>query len=270
MASHSVAGKVILITGAASGFGKATAETLAAAGADIVATDIDAEALGDTLDNCRAHGATVLGGRHDVSSEADWHNLLNRVDVAFGRLDGLINNAGYMLTKPYLNTSLEAFRRIHKVNVESIWMSVQAAYPLLKKAAQRAPGASASVVNVSSIYGQVAGFAQSAYCATKGAVRMLTKCQAVEFARAGAGIRVNAVQPGPGNTALAETGIAQMIEAGMVKSADEALAFLGGLIPAGRFAEPQDVADLMVFLCSDASGYFTASEFTLDGGYSAL
>ncbi|GAB3368839.1 glucose 1-dehydrogenase [Spongiibacter taiwanensis] len=270
MASHSVTGKVIMVTGAGAGFGKAAAEKLASEGASIVAPDIDASALGATLDTCRRLGAKVVGGCHDVSSERDWEQVLSKAECEFGKLDGLINNAGYMLTKPYLQTSLDEFRKIHRVNVESIWISVQAAYSLLKKGASESPGGSASVINVSSIYGQVSGFAQSAYCATKGAVRMLTKSQAVEFARAGDGIRVNSVHPGPGNTALAQTGIAQMMAAGMVASEDEALTFLRTLIPAGRFAEAEDIADLMVFLCSDASRYFTGAEFTLDGGYTAL
>lgn len=270
MENHSVKGKIIMITGAGAGFGKATAEKLAAEGANIVATDIDTDALGTTLDNCRNLGASVVGGRHDVGNERDWDHILTKVMAEFGKLDGLINNAGYMLTKPFMKTSLEEFRKIHQVNVESIWISVQMAHPLLKKGARESQGGSASVINVSSIYGQVSGFAQSAYSATKGAVRMLTKSQAIEFARAGDGIRVNSVHPGPGNTALADNGIAQMIEAGMVSSADEAVSFLSQLIPAGRFAEAEDVSDLMVFLCSDASRYFTGSEFTLDGGYTAL
>ncbi len=270
MASHSVKDKVVMITGAAAGFGKATAEKLASEGAHIVATDINVEALGDTLDCCREYGVQVVGGRHDVSDENEWRHMMNKVEGEFGRLDALINNAGYMLTKPYLATSLEEFRRLHRVNVESVWIGVQSAYPLLKHAVQQSAAGSASVVNLSSIYGQVAGFAQSAYCATKGAVRMLSKSQAVEFARAGDGIRVNSVHPGPGNTALAENGVAQMIEAGMVESPEQALAFMTQLIPAGRFAEPEDISDLMVFLCSDASRYFTGAEFTLDGGYTAL
>jgi NAD(P)-dependent dehydrogenase (short-subunit alcohol dehydrogenase family) len=196
--------------------------------------------------------------------------VLDFVEQQYGHLDGLINNAGYMLTKPYLDTSLEEFKRIQDVNVNSIWIGVQKAHPLLKTAASKSEGGSASVLNVSSVYGQVAGFAQSAYCATKGAVRQLTKCQAIEFARAGDGVRVNSVHPGPGNTALAQNGVQQMIDAGMVASADEAVSFLTSLIPAGRFAEVEDVADLMYFLCSDASRYFTGAEFTLDGGYTAL
>ncbi|QQD19143.1 SDR family oxidoreductase [Spongiibacter nanhainus] len=270
MASHSVKDKIIMITGAAAGFGKATAEKLAAEGAHIVATDINVDALGDTLDQCRALGADVIGGRHDVSNEKDWNQIIAKVQGEFGKLDALINNAGYMLTKPYLQTSLEEFRQIHRVNVESVWVSVQKAYPLLKMAGEQNPSGNASVINLSSVYGQISGLAQSAYCATKGAVRMLTKSQAVEFARTGDPIRVNSVHPGPGNTALAENGVAQMIEAGMVSTPEEALALMTSLIPAGRFAEPEDISDLMVFLCSDASRYFTGSEFTLDGGYTAI
>jgi NAD(P)-dependent dehydrogenase (short-subunit alcohol dehydrogenase family) len=270
MASNSVKGKIILITGAGAGFGKAAAEKLAGEGANIIATDINLEALEATLVACRASGVEVLGGKHDVASEADWQTIIAATEQKFGKLDALINNAGYMLTKAFMQTSLSEYQNIHKVNVESIWIGVQSAYPLLKNAAEANPAGGAAVINISSIYGQIAGFAQSAYSATKGAVRMLTKAQAIEFARANDGIRVNSVHPGPGNTALAQNGVAQMIESGMVESAEQAVAFLTQLIPAGRFAEPEDLADLMLFLCSDASRYFTASEFTLDGGYSAI
>lgn len=270
MASHSVQDKVVLITGAANGFGKATAELLAKNGAHVIVTDINTSGLADTMAKCRAAGGRVVSATLDVSRESDWDAVIGTVETEFGKLDALINNAGYMLTKPYLQTSLDEFRQIHKVNVESVWIAVQRAYHLLKKGAETSSANSASVINLSSIYGQIAGFAQSAYCATKGAVSQLTKCQAVEFARAGDGIRVNSVHPGPGNTALAQNGVAQMIEAGMVESAEQAVSFLTGLIPAGRFAEADDVADLMLFLCSDASRYFTGSQFTLDGGYSAI
>ena len=268
MKAFNVEDKVVLITGAGSGFGRATAIKMAENGARVIATDINHQGLEDTKVLARNMGSSLVTLHHDVGSEKDWKRVAYEVNRCHDRLDGLINNAGYMLTKPYLKTSLDEFRAIQRVNVDSVWMSVQCLYPLLKAAGSHSVGA--SVINLSSIYGQISGFSQSAYSATKGAVRMLTKSQAVEFARAGDAIRVNSVHPGPGNTALAENGVKQMIENGLVASADEALAFLTQLIPAGRFAEAEDIADLMLFLCSDASRYFTGAEFTLDGGYTAI
>lgn len=268
MANPSVTDKVVLITGAAAGFGRKTAETLAEGGASLVLTDIDSNGLAATADACRAHGVKVATLRHDVASQSDWEAVIALADQHFGRLDALVNNAGFMLTKPFLQTSLDEFRRVQAVNVESIWLGTQLAYPLLARAAASSEGG-ASVINISSVFGQVAGFAQAAYCASKGAVRLLTKCTAVEFARAGSKIRVNSIHPGPGNTGLAVNGIKEMLEAGLAPSQEEAVAFLNSLIPAGRFAEPEDIADLVRFLCSDASRYLTGSELTIDGGYTA-
>jgi NAD(P)-dependent dehydrogenase (short-subunit alcohol dehydrogenase family) len=267
--THTIKNKIVLITGAGSGFGKSTAEKFASMGASLVLTDINMDALEETVETCRHHEVNVISSLHDVGCKEDWSSVLNKTEEKFGKLDCLINNAGYMLTKPYLATSLDEFQKIMRVNVESVWNSVQIAHPLLKKAAMDNPSG-ASVINLSSIFGQVSGFSQSAYSATKGAVRMLTKSQAVEFARAGDNIRVNSVHPGPGNTALAENGVAEMIQNGLAKSPEEAMKFLLGLIPSGRFADPSDISNLMFFLCSDASSYFTGSEFTLDGGYTAI
>lgn len=267
MASKSVKDKVIMVTGAAAGFGQKTALTLAADGAHVVVTDRDGDGAEATAAQCRALGVKAVSARHDVSEAGHWASVITTVEAEFGHLDGLVNNAGFMLTKPYLKTSLEEFRRVQAVNVESIWVGVQAAYPLLLTAAQQR--GTASVVNLSSVFGQVAGFAQSAYCTSKGAVRMLSKCQAVEFARAGTGIRVNSVHPGPGNTGLAVNGIKEMLEGGLAQSQEEAVSYLNSLIPFGRFAEPEDIADLILFLCSDAARYLTGAEFTADGGYTA-
>jgi NAD(P)-dependent dehydrogenase (short-subunit alcohol dehydrogenase family) len=267
MASKSVKDKVIMVTGAAAGFGQKTALTLAADGAHVVVTDRDGDGAEATAAQCRALGVKAVSARHDVSEAGQWASVITTVEAEFGLLDGLVNNAGFMLTKPYLKTSLEEFRRVQAVNVESIWVGVQAAYPLLLTAAQQR--GTASVVNLSSVFGQVAGFAQSAYCTSKGAVRMLSKCQAVEFARAGTGIRVNSVHPGPGNTGLAVNGIKEMLEGGLAQSQEEAVSYLNSLIPFGRFAEPEDIADLILFLCSDAARYLTGAEFTADGGYTA-
>jgi 3alpha(or 20beta)-hydroxysteroid dehydrogenase len=260
VAHRSVKGKVILITGAGAGFGRKAAETLAADGARLMLTDINAAAAEETAALCRQAGAEARAAAHDVADAAAWKTVIDAVAQHFGHLDALVNNAGYMLTKPYLQTTLEEFRRIQQVNVESIFIGTQLAFPLLAKAAKASAGGSASVVNVSSVFGQVAGFAQSAYCATKGAV---------EFARAGSGVRVNSVHPGPGNTALAVNGVQQAIEAGLVDSPEALIGQLTALIPAGRFAEAEDVADLIHFLCSDASRYLTGSELTIDGGYTA-
>ncbi|MCK5771151.1 SDR family oxidoreductase [Algiphilus sp.] len=269
MAEASVRDKIIMVTGAAAGFGRHCAYTLAADGAHLVLTDRDAEGVKTVAEECRAKGVRVLDAEHDVAEAAAWQRVIAQVEAEFGKLDALVNNAGFMLTKPFLQTSLEEYQQVQRVNVDSIWIGVQTAYPLLEKAAKASNGG-ASVANISSVFGQVAGFAQAAYCASKGAVRLLTKCQATEFARAGTGIRVNSVHPGPGNTQLAANGIKEMLEGGLAESEEQAMQFISSMIPVGRFAEAEDVADLVRFLCSDASRYMTGAELTLDGGYTAV
>ncbi|WZB62048.1 SDR family oxidoreductase [Achromobacter xylosoxidans] len=164
------------------------------------------------------------------------------------RLDGLVNNAGRMLTKPFLRTSVAELRTLHAINVESIWIGTQTAYPLLEAAARASGGA--SVVNISSVFGQVAAVAQSAYSATKGAITVLTKSVA-EFARTGSNVRVNSVHPGPGNTPLLANGLKELLQEGLTGSAEEAAAFVRGLMPNSSLTEPEDVAGTVLFLVSD-------------------
>jgi NAD(P)-dependent dehydrogenase (short-subunit alcohol dehydrogenase family) len=262
-------GKTILVTGAAGGFGRRTSELLARAGACVAATDLDADGAAETARLCRAHGVQAYSHAHDVTSEQDWQRVIAQVgEHADGRLDGLVNNAGRMLTKPFLRTSLAELRQLQAINVESIWIGIQAAYPLLEAAAQASGGA--SVVNVSSVFGQVAAVAQSAYSATKGAVTVLTKSVAAEFARSGSNVRVNSVHPGPGNTPLLTNGLQELLREGLMKSPEEAAAYVLGLIPNGRLTEPDDVAGTILFLVSDLSRNITGAEFAVDGGYTAV
>lgn len=248
-------GKVALVTGAAKGIGAHGAKLLAAAGATVVATDVDPA------------GAAPDGGRfqvQDVTDAGQWVEVIASIAAIEGRLDILVNNAGMILNKPVLATTVEEYRRVQAVNVDSIWFSIQAAAPLMA----RADGA--SIINLSSIYGQIAGPMQAAYSASKGAVRMLTKAVAVEFGRAGNGIRVNSVHPGPVDTDLGRSGLAPGVAAGRFKSEDEAKAHVAAMFPMGRWVQTGDVAGAILFLASDASRYVTGTELTVDGGYSIL
>ncbi|NIJ35952.1 NAD(P)-dependent dehydrogenase (short-subunit alcohol dehydrogenase family) [Sphingopyxis panaciterrae] len=248
-------GRVALVTGAAKGIGAHAARLLAAAGATVVATDI------------APSGSAPPGGRfaqQDVTDPDHWDRIVASIKAEEGRLDILVNNAGMILNKPVLSTTIEEFRRVHAVNVESIWFGVQAAAPLMAEAG------AGSIINLSSIYGQIAGPMQAAYSASKGAVRMLTKAVAVEFGRAGNGIRVNSVHPGPVDTDLGRSGLEPGVTAGRFASEAEAKAYVASMFPMGRWVETQDVAGVILFLASDASRYVTGTELTVDGGYSIL
>lgn len=248
-------GKVALVTGAAKGIGARTAGLLADAGATVIATDIDPAC------------PVPRGGRfvaHDVTDTDQWAVAITSIEAAEGRLDILVNNAGMILNKPILSTTIEEFRRVQTVNVESVWMGIQAAAPLMARSGQ------SSIINLSSIYGQIAGPMHAAYSASKGAVRMLTKAAAVEFARAGHGIRVNSVHPGPVDTDLGRSGLEPGVAAGRFANEAEAKAFVAAQFPMGRWVETDDVAGVILFLASDASRFVTGTELTVDGAYSIL
>jgi NAD(P)-dependent dehydrogenase (short-subunit alcohol dehydrogenase family) len=269
MSPFGLNGKVVLVTGAAGGFGRRTCEVLARSGARVIATDLSGEGAAETARLCRELGATAWSFAHDVTSEAQWQKVIADIaEQTDGRLDALVNNAGRMLTKPFLRTSLAELRNLQAINVESVWLGTQAAYPLLAATA-KIHGA-ASVINVSSVFGQVAAVAQAAYSATKGAITVLTKSVAAEFARAGTNVRVNSVHPGPGNTPLLANGLQELLQEGLAQSPEQAAAFVLGLIPNGRLTEPDDVANMILFLCSDLSRSITGAEFDVDGGYTAV
>ncbi len=262
-APFSLEGKVALVTGAASGIGLETARLLGALGARLVMTDLDADGL-------RAAAATldspVLTLKHDVASEGDWAATLDRVGTEYGALHVLVNNAGIMLAKPFADAGIAVLRRQLQVNVESVYLGMHGALPLLRAAVAR-DGGTAAIVNIASIYGKVGGAQFAAYSATKGAVRALTKAVAIELA--GEGIRVNAVLPGPVATNLSATWDPPLDEAGNPLSAEQALAAWARLIPMGRLGTTQDIAPLVAFLASDAAGFVTGAEFVADGGYTA-
>ena len=261
--------KVILVTGAAGGFGRRTCEQLAKAGARVVATDLNAEGAEETARLCRALGVEAWGFGHDVTSEQAWQSVMNSVSSATGgRLDGLVNNAGRMLTKPFLRTSLDELHSLLAVNLDSVWIGMQSSFPMLSATAKE--HGAASIVNISSVFGQVASVAQSGYSAAKGGITILTKSVAAEFARAGTNVRVNSVHPGPGNTPLLANGLAELLKEGIMPSAEEATKMVLSLIPNGRLTEPDDVANMIMFLCSDLSRNITGAAFDVDGGYTAV
>lgn len=251
----SLEGKVALVTGAGKGIGQDVASTLERHGATVVATDIAPPAAGT------ARGPVL---RHDVTDEHEWQRVLDDIEAREGRLDILVNNAGIILNKPFLETSLDELRNILRINVESVWIGMQKAAPLM---AQSGGG---SIINLSSIYGQLAGPMHAAYSASKGAVRLMTKGVAVELARNGSGIRVNSVHPGPVETALGVSALEPAVAAGRFPDMDAAKAHVASQFPMGRWANTGDVAGAVLFLASDASRFMTGTELVVDGGYSLL
>lgn len=249
-----VEGKIALVTGAASGIGRACARRLAIEGAQVVLTDrklADGAAAADEL------GAPHVFRALDVTDPAAWASAVDETVRAFGRLDVLVNAAGVGVMHDIERTTLEEWRLVHAVNSEGTFLGCQAAIRAMK-----ATGGG-SIINVSSVAGIVADADLAAYCASKGAVRLLTKSVALHTARAGYGIRCNSVHP-----AFIDT---PMVDAMLTAVADRGLsrAKLARAIPLGRIGEVDDVAHLVVYLASDESKFVTGAELVIDGGLSA-
>lgn len=246
-----VAGKVVLVTGAGGGLGRGFCTMLAAEGAIVVATDRDAAAAEAV--------AAETGGTAfalDVSQEAAWTPCIAAIGERFGRLDGLVNNAGIAMLKSIEETSLDDWRLTMGVNLDGVFLGCKHALPLMKTTG-------GSIVNISSVSGIIGGHNLAAYNASKGGVRLLTKSVALHCARMGYGIRCNSVHPSFVETPMVETMIAA------TEDAERARQRLVRQVPLGRIATPADIAPLVVYLLSDESRFVTGSEMVVDGGVTA-
>lgn len=263
----SLENKVALVTGAATGIGASCVESLARMGAKVMATDIQPELGQQSVDALVEQGLNVAFYQHDVCSEADWDRSIQATLTAFGGLDILINNAGIYIGGTLLENSLEEVQRVHKVNVDSIFLGMKAAASVMKPGA--AAGKGGSIINLSSVAGLIGVPGHSAYGSTKGAVRLYTKHAAVEFGNFGYGIRVNSVHPGLIKTSMGDQAFQDFVDVGLAQTTEDAKQKIIEMTPLGKLGEVQDIANMILFLASDAAGFITGAEFTVDGGMSA-
>ena len=230
-----LAGKVVVVTGAARGQGEAEATALAAAGATVIATDV-------------LPFATPDGGRHlDVTSYDEWAALADWLRAEHGEVHGLVNNAGVAGRDRLPDVPLDAWDRTFAINVTGPLLGIQALVPLMK------PGA--SIVNICSV-AALSGHVAAAYTASKWALRGLTRSAALELGST-RGIRVNAVMPGLVDTPLMESAPAAFFDAAVAE------------VPLGRVGVVADIAPTVVFLVSDDSAYYNGAELVIDGGLTA-
>jgi NAD(P)-dependent dehydrogenase (short-subunit alcohol dehydrogenase family) len=166
------------------------------------------------------------------------------------------------------DTSLEDFRKVTGVNIDGVFLGMKHAGPLIRERMTKWEGGG-SIINMSSVAGLVGLGGAPAYCASKGAVRLMTKAAALEYAQNGEKIRVNSIHPAFTETAMAEQMLEGMVENGMGANRDEAHAFLTMMHPIGRLGKPRDIANAAVFLASDESAFMTGSEMVVDGGLAA-
>lgn len=244
------AGRIVMITGAAKGIGAATAHAFALEGAILVLADIDMVALNATM--AGLPGAGHLAIRLDVTTPDDWQAAVAQVDDRFGKLDVLVNNAGWGNLRSIFDTTPEDWRRLIAINLDSVFFGTMAAMPLLERSGD------AAVVNVSSIRSRVVGFGSGPYSAAKAGVEMFSRVAAVECAQTGRKVRVNSIHPGFVDTPLSKA------------QGEAARAARAASVPQGRMAEPEEIAAGILFLASREASYVNGSALVVDGAFTAV
>jgi len=249
-------GKVAVITGGALGLGRATTLRMAEEGAAVAVTDILAKEVGDFADELGARGFQACGWPLDVSNEADVQRVLGQVAERFGRINILVNNAGVAgANKPTDQLTEAEWDFVQAINVKGVFFCTKHAIPHLRKAR------GGSIINLSSVYGLVSAPDAPPYHASKGAVRLMTKTDALTYAPEK--IRVNSIHPGFIWTPMVE---------GYLKSRGDletGRPAVDALLPLGHVGEPDDIAWGCVYLASDEAKFVTGAELVIDGGYTA-
>jgi len=254
-----VEGKVAIVTGAGAGIGKAIAEVLAREGAKVMLTDIDENsAAAVATEICDSDGVASFM-QQDVSDEDRWAAVVARTGELFGGLNILVNNAGIADLTDIDNFNADDVRRTFAVNLEGTFFGMVSAIAVMKNTG------GGSIVNISSVGGIIALPGLAAYCASKGAVRLLTKSIALECAMKKYGIRVNSLHPGFVPTRSVVDDIIKV--SGL--SAEDAIDQVVATVPIGRVGTTEEVANGALFLASDESSFMTGSELVMDGGVSA-
>ncbi|GMK40508.1 3-alpha-hydroxysteroid dehydrogenase [Paenibacillus sp. CCS19] len=246
-------GKTALITGGATGIGRTTAIRFAKEGARVVVTDINEAGASETAALIQANGGEAISFRLDVGSEENWKQIVQDVVKSYGTIDILFNNAGIYVIKPLFETSIEDWNRMLSINVTGVFLGMKHVIPIMAR------NKKGSVINASSIAGLTGAPGHTMYGASKGAVRIMTKDAAMEFATLG--VRVNSIHPGYINTAMVE------YASETTKQSKEQLG--QAVSPMGHVGTTEDVANLVLFLASDESSYITGAEHVIDGGATA-
>ena len=250
--------KVAIVTGGARGIGKSTCKVLAAEGAKTAVTDIIEDEGEEVAEEIRQNGGEAEFWHLDTADESAVSNVFQQVKDRFGTLDILVNNAGISGTNAPTHEISEAdWQKVIDINVKGVFLCTKHAVPYMME--QSGGG---SIINLSSIYGIISAPDLPAYHASKGAVRLMSKTDALLYAKEG--IRVNSVHPGYIWTPLVEE-LASRSDQGV----DAFRENLAQKHPVGRVGEPEDIAYGILYLASDEAKFVTGSELVIDGGYTA-
>lgn len=242
-------GKVALVTGAASGIGKATALAFAQEGAKVVVADRRVAEGEETVRQIQEVGVDALFVQTDVSNAVEVEALVNKTVDTYGHLDCALNNAGIAAPSSLTELSEEDWNRLVEVNLKGTWLCLKYEIPAMLKQG------SGAIVNVASIAGVIGLKGYAAYGATKGGVIALTRGAAIEYAKFG--IRINVVSPGPTETKA------------LTKLPADQLAQIAAWQPVGRNGKPEEIADALLWLCSNAASFMTGHNLIVDGGHTA-
>ncbi len=253
-----VENKVAIVTGAASGLGFAASQKLMDEGAKVLLTDINEEVMNSMSDRLSNYSKTQFETIvHDVANEESWINAIDKAENHFGKINILVNSAGISLGADIVSTDFEIWKKVHQVNLDSVFLGCKYAVPIMSKSGQ------GSIINLSSISGIVAGWNTAAYNSSKAGVRLLSKSVALYCAKKGYDIRCNSVHP-----AFVDTPILDPLKQAFGE--ENAVAKLSRQIPMNKIGDTDDVSYAILYLASDESKFMTGTEIVLDGGLSAM
>ncbi len=269
MSVYDLTGRRALVTGGARGLGEGMARALARAGAAVVVADIREDLGKATAESLRQTGAAAEFVALDVTSDESWTQALPQAIGHLGGLDILVNNAGVEITSLLVDIDADGIRRMLEVNVLGTALGLKHGFRAMRPGGAgnlEGDGPGGAIVNVSSVAATIAFPGIAGYSATKSAVDRLTRVAAAESGKLGYGVRVNCVYPGLVPTDMGTQLAVDCAAIGLFPSPQEAAGAVAALTPLGRLGEVPDIADAVVFLCSDGARFITGAGLPVDGG----